>query len=388
MHKVSAIIPTYNRAQYISECIDSILRQTYSVAEILLIDDGSTDNTKEILQKYDGKVRYFYKENGGKSSALNYGLSKAEGDYIWICDDDDYAADNALEALINIFEEHQDIDIALGSYKIFSTEGDQKHFKPPYFFKREEEPNLKINFLETMFTNQFAMLVKKQVYDEVGEFNEELIRSQDYEMTLRIFRHHNGFYSPDIIYFFREHDGVRGSSKKKYDPKKAKETWLEFSKKFFVTIAHDYSLNEFTPTFALKLPDELKDRASYIQKSVVLAKKGLWQEAIDELEKALKCSSQSLSSEEENLLDVVVRVDQAWQVLKDNPAYIKRLRSISASSDLGMTSVVALCRQLLWLTKRELKSRNILAAISNFLLMYRLIGFKGVKMRITKSLKK
>src|SRR5690606_24595967 len=89
--KVSIIIPTYNRANYLKESLDSVIAQTYPNKEIIVINDGSTDETTEILQEYKHSIKYFNKENGGKSSAINLGLKKATGDYIWIFDDDDIA---------------------------------------------------------------------------------------------------------------------------------------------------------------------------------------------------------------------------------------------------------------------------------------------------------
>ena len=103
MPKVSVIIPTYNRAHYICETIDSILAQTYRDYEIIVVDDGSADNTRKVLQKYDGKVRYFYQKNRGPSAARNFGISQSQGEYIAFLDDDDLWTENKLELQIDFF---------------------------------------------------------------------------------------------------------------------------------------------------------------------------------------------------------------------------------------------------------------------------------------------
>lgn len=97
--KFSIIIPTYNRANMIGKAIDSILAQTYTNWELIIVDDGSTDNTKDVVQAYnDNRINYFYQENKGRSAARNYGIDMSEGDYISFLDDDDcYLPDFLIE---------------------------------------------------------------------------------------------------------------------------------------------------------------------------------------------------------------------------------------------------------------------------------------------------
>ncbi len=100
---VSVIVPVYNRENYLRRCIDSILAQTYTNFELLLIDDGSTDNSGKICDEYaerDNRVKVFHKENGGVSSARNVGLDNAKGEYIIFVDSDDWVAVNYVELLL------------------------------------------------------------------------------------------------------------------------------------------------------------------------------------------------------------------------------------------------------------------------------------------------
>jgi len=90
MPKVSVIIPAYNQSQLVSEAIESVLRQTHRDVEILVVNDGSTDDTEEAVKQIkDGRVRYFYKENGGGASARNYALDRASGEFAAFLDHDD-----------------------------------------------------------------------------------------------------------------------------------------------------------------------------------------------------------------------------------------------------------------------------------------------------------
>ncbi len=104
MEKVSIIVPIYNVEKYLKECLDSIINQTYKNIEILLINDGSPDNSKKIMEYYkkkDDRILCYYKENGGLSDARNFGLDKATGNYITFVDSDDYIDRNYIEKLYN-----------------------------------------------------------------------------------------------------------------------------------------------------------------------------------------------------------------------------------------------------------------------------------------------
>ncbi|MCM1192282.1 MAG: glycosyltransferase [Butyrivibrio sp.] len=99
---ISVIVPVYNTKEYLERCVNSLLAQTWQDMEIILVDDGSTDGSGEICDRFaerDGRVRVFHKENGGSSSARNLGIDKAKGDYIGFADSDDYVEPDMYERL-------------------------------------------------------------------------------------------------------------------------------------------------------------------------------------------------------------------------------------------------------------------------------------------------
>ncbi len=102
---VSIIINNYNYAQFLSKAIDSALAQTYPNVEVLVVDDGSTDGSKEIIQQYSKRVKTIFKENGGQASALNAGFFASRGDIVIFLDSDDYLFDNAVEEVIKHWQE-------------------------------------------------------------------------------------------------------------------------------------------------------------------------------------------------------------------------------------------------------------------------------------------
>lgn len=105
--KVSVVIPVYNVEKYLRECVDSVLNQTYTSYEIILVDDGSTDSSGSICDSYlikDSRIRVLHKANGGLSSARNAGLEIAVGKYVYFLDSDDYISDQTLEKLVEVAE--------------------------------------------------------------------------------------------------------------------------------------------------------------------------------------------------------------------------------------------------------------------------------------------
>lgn len=118
MCKVSVIIPTYNRAKYLPDAISSILNQTYQDFEIIIIDDGSIDNSKEIVsdfQKRDRRIKYFYQENKGVACSRNKGCMEAQGEYIAFLDSDDRAVLNRLKEQVKILDKNTKVDLVYGT---------------------------------------------------------------------------------------------------------------------------------------------------------------------------------------------------------------------------------------------------------------------------------
>lgn len=116
---ISVIVPVYKAEKYLHRCVDSILAQSYTDIELLLIDDGSPDNSGAICEEYaskDSRVRVFHKENGGVSSARNLGLDEAKGDWVTFCDADDYVTSDWLSAYDDAIV--KDVDLAIQGYYI------------------------------------------------------------------------------------------------------------------------------------------------------------------------------------------------------------------------------------------------------------------------------
>lgn len=125
MGKVSIIVPIYNVEKYLKKCIDSIVSQTYSNIEIILINDGSSDNSESICKEYesiDQRIRYYKKQNGGLSSARNYGIENATGDYLLFIDSDDYIDNSMVETLLVSAEKYNADMVECNYYEVINEE--------------------------------------------------------------------------------------------------------------------------------------------------------------------------------------------------------------------------------------------------------------------------
>lgn len=122
---VSVIIPCYNQGKFLNETLESVYKQTYKDWECIIVDDGSTDNTRKIAEQWTGKdprFKYYYKENKGVSSARNYGIEKAQGKYLQFLDSDDLLHKTKLEVSINEVKNNNDVTIVITDFKMISAD--------------------------------------------------------------------------------------------------------------------------------------------------------------------------------------------------------------------------------------------------------------------------
>src|SRR5689334_18648366 len=129
---VSVIIPTYNRAAFIKQAIDSALNQTRVPDEIIVVDDGSTDNTAGILARYDHPVRVIRQENSGRSAARNLGIRESRGDLIVFLDSDDLLTPASIASRVPIFEKSPEIGVVYGNMYVMNSAGEHLGISSQY----------------------------------------------------------------------------------------------------------------------------------------------------------------------------------------------------------------------------------------------------------------
>ncbi len=302
---VSAIVPTYNRAAFLGACLESLLAQSYPLAQIIVVNDGSTDHTLDVLESYKDRIEIISKENGGKSHALNCGLDVVTSDFVWVCDDDDIALEDGLARLMRPIQQDPGLGIVLGNFVAFTSENEKSRYTLPVALIRKEEPSLKINFLEKMITHQFASIVRTDIYRAVGGFETSYIRSLDYEMFLRLLRAHHAIMIPDIIYHYRKHTGLRGSAAAPVKHERMLQSWAEYDIQIVSDVIRQYGLTEFSPSFARRFPPQTAQRACLIQRACVQVNHGMWDGAYSDFKEALDVDPSPITPQEKKIIQSI-----------------------------------------------------------------------------------
>jgi len=183
---VSVIIPTYNDRRWLGAAVDSALAQTYPRCEVLVVDDGSTDGTGEWLASRCGsRVRYFWKENGGLSSARNLGLRYARGEYIQFLDADDLILPRKLATHVQFLEDHPEYQVVYCHSLCFHDENPEELFDW-WARKFYSSGDVLADMIDQTFMLTHAALTRSEWVERVGDFDEELSNCVDGDFWLRL----------------------------------------------------------------------------------------------------------------------------------------------------------------------------------------------------------
>ncbi len=172
--KISVIIPAYNSAGYLSEAIESVLQQTVPPQEIIVIDDGSTDDTESVAKQFKNKVHYVYQEHAGVAVARNKGLQKSKGDLITFIDADDIWLKDKIELQLHLFQQNPEAEMIIGFLQRVYGKCNEGSLK---VFDKDESGIFVLSLGST--------LIRKDVFEKVGNFDEELALSEDLDWFLR-----------------------------------------------------------------------------------------------------------------------------------------------------------------------------------------------------------
>lgn len=230
MPKVSVIIPTYNRAKLIRRAVDSVLSQSYKDYEIIIVDDGSTDNTKEILANYDGSIRYIYKNNEGISATRNRGIKEAKGEFIAFLDSDDEWLPDKLALQADLLEKNKKLGLVCSKMIILNGNSEKIGMKPEQ--KTGEDFRELLEIGGDLPTS--TVMVRKECFDKVGVFDELLPPMEDFEMWVRIASKYDIYTVPDKIFalYYRHDQQITSDKFKVY------EATVKLQRKFMTLFKH------------------------------------------------------------------------------------------------------------------------------------------------------
>lgn len=203
------IIPTYNRRDLLPRALDSVLAQTMPVDEIIVIDDGSTDSTDDMLRaRYGDRVRYVWQANAGVSAARNHGLRLAQGRYLALLDSDDLWRPTKTELQVAFLDAHPDFGMVVCDVERVDSE--YRHID---VFRRRDTLREDGWVLRWVLHNPAlapaSVLMRREVVEQLGGFDERLRTAEDLEFHLRVARHWKiGVVEQALVRAMRGHDGL------------------------------------------------------------------------------------------------------------------------------------------------------------------------------------
>lgn len=202
---ISCIVPVFNGEKYLQKTLDSILDQSYNPLEIIVVDDGSTDKTAEIVKGYNAYVSYLWQPNKGPASARNLGLNSAKGEFVTFLDSDDLWHPEKLKRQIDRFHSRPELDTCVTHVQNFWIDelSEEKE-------KLQNHPHTKP--IPGYFTG--SLMARRAVFEKIGLFNDHLKHTDDTEWFLRAYEHNvNMKILPDVLVYRRIHQNNRSRLK-------------------------------------------------------------------------------------------------------------------------------------------------------------------------------
>lgn len=208
--KVTVIIPCHTREKFVKTTIDSALSQTYPNIEIVVVDDGSTDGTRNILESYGARIKILEhpgRINKGQSAAINLAMRQTDSKYVAILDSDDVWVPEKIERQVEFLEKHPDVGLVYANGIAIDENG-----KSLYQIMGEEhvETNNPVRtLLECHFTLPSNALVRRTAFNKAGEFDETLRSAQDHDIAIRLSEVTKLAYINEDLYFYRRHSNTQ-----------------------------------------------------------------------------------------------------------------------------------------------------------------------------------
>lgn len=271
---VSVIIPAYNCQKYIADAIDSVLEQTYTDFEIIIVNDGSTDNTSAILHQYEDnqKITIIHQKNMGAATARNVGINCSKGELIAFLDSDDLWCPEKLLKQIQCMNSNPKCNMVYSDWATFDENGIIDSNFPLSRNYPRPSGNVFNQLIEACIISTITVLIKKEVFSKVGFFNVELECGEDYELWLRIAATNQIAYCPGVVAKYRQRSGSlthKGRSKKTFEPDEI--TVIKSILKQFPARTKDLSPKKIKTRFA-KIYFQ-RGYEAYYRGEVLLAKK-------------------------------------------------------------------------------------------------------------------
>ena len=282
--KFSILIPTFNRADVLAEAIESALRQSYDNKEIIVVDDGSVDQTQSVVRAFGSAVQYVGQENRGKAAALNRGISLSQGEAIIILDDDDAFPPWTLTKHAAALQAHPSAGFSFGRFQRFYGSAPPVHdkFEEGVPYPQSDPRRLVVKLMENCFIPNPGWAVRRSAQVRVGPYDETLARCQDYDMILRLSRNDQAAFVDDIVFYQRKHEAYRGPDRERVLAIDAIDKWIKYDRVIFQRLDRDWLLEDFRP-FDVNHGRQIDSAFALLQKGIILFRRKVYDGAAQAL---------------------------------------------------------------------------------------------------------
>jgi glycosyltransferase involved in cell wall biosynthesis len=278
--RFSIVIPTFNRAEMLGDAIRSALEQDHADREIIVVDDGSTDQTASIVRGFGATIRYLRQENQGKAAALNLGISAIQGDVVIVLDDDDIFPQWTLAKHAAALAANPCAAFSYGRYLRFQGQAPPANdlLEDGAPVPRGDPRRLIVKLMENCFIPNPCWAVRRPAQMSAGPYDVALARSQDYDMALRLARANEGTFIDDIVFYQRKHEGYRGPLHDQIFAVDTTDKWIKYDRIIFQRLDKEWNLGDFQP-FGASLNYSFDRALAHLQKGVVLFRRRVYDAA-------------------------------------------------------------------------------------------------------------
>lgn len=380
---VSVIIPTYNRAEYLPACLDSILAQTMPPHQVIVVNDGSTDNTEDAVAPYRDRIEYITKENSGKAANVNLALARCTGDYIWVFDDDDVALPHFIACQIGQLDDDPDLGFTYSNF-CFAYERDGVLVQGETSVMLEVPPErILTQLLVSCYFPQVSCLTRRQCFDELSGFDEKQARSEDYDFLLRLSRRYRGRSVDSTTMLVRLHEGQRGAAAISHGVADRDNIHLKYDQMVFEKAYRDFEISDYLP---LKVGvdvgenplDQSQRREALLLRATAMGRRALWSYAAKDLTEAaaLDCP-EPLSERESEYCRGLFSDSLAIAILTETPNILAELRAFFRTS-LGKRAATDCLRGYYYATASDLHGQNFTRLLNSIWCTIRITGIAAI----------
>lgn len=352
---ISVILATYQRGEFIGAAIRSILNQTEELREIIVVDDGSTDATADVVAGFGGRITYLHQENAGKLAAIARGLDHVEGDFVWIMDDDDLADPRAMEVLSKPLAADPICVMSYGRMSKFEDGGERAQNDTEVAYPLTDDRPFLVTLMEDCFiTGHPCVLVRRSALEAMRPFRSDIIASVDYYLHLGVATQGRTVFVDHLVLRQRQHRGSRGPSGQRYGEDDRNARWIAHDKLLLSTLLEDLPLGAYLydtvdPRFGSALVDCPNDRRrALFQKGVIAARKKLWRVALESFREAVQLLPDiPLTSKERGILSSALGCRYGIDEVHSEPSLVRDLRKVAEHRADPSEVLVPLARPLL-----------------------------------------